>query len=1106
MFRRIILYTFCTLCVFFSLAQSKSVQFTLLHSSAEKAIVKIDFPEYLLVPVNVDSSTMYRLQMNGAYPIVEAGNPELLETAFSLIIPEGSQPTVRIIASSHIEREQVELAPSKGRLYRNTNPENIPYTKGDSYLQDYFLKDSVALLGESYQLRDFTGIAIQVFPFAYNPVQKKLKAYSSITLEVQFNNTLPFKRIASVPHIFNNIYQNHFLNYTTAAENLEETTGDMLILAPNVFCEAMQPYADWKIKNGYSVEIVSLSNVGNTSSAIKDYITSYYETHDLAYLVLVGDNAYFPTIIIGGNISDNYYGEVAGYDRYPDIIIGKISAETVEQVSTQVEKFIQYEQQPENTNHFPVFCGIGSGEGPGDNNEFDYEHIRNIDHTLLEYTYTSGYEFFDGSRGELDDFGNPTALQVTSAINDGVGIINYCGHGAETSWTTSNFSNASINSLTNYNKLPFIFSVACLNGNYAGHTCFAETWLRANQNGQPTGAVGALMSVISQPWYSPMCAQDEMIRLMTNSDVTIRQQTFGGIVFNGLIKMLDNYNDYEVCRTWILFGDPALMVRTAVPQQLQVSHDQSIMFGTNSISFSSPVDNARINLSYHGEIIGQGSISNGMSLISVPNSLNIGDTIAVTAIASNYIPYQGYFTIIPASGPQIILDDIVCHNDINHDTLAYFNSIVSLDIALNNIGFENAHNIETFITSTDSYLTLIDSSFHVNALNLNTPTFFPAAYTIKVAENAPAYHTATISIHLLYNEVHRIIPYSFIIHSPSLKIDEIIVDDEIMGNGNQKMDFLETAYIQCTLTNNGNCPAAAGTAYITCPGGALELYRYPQDIPSLDIGGSYALRFKARCRVTTPTSIQIHFVFRTEDGLSFIQDQFLNIGSRIEDWESGDFSSFDWSNNTSRSWTITTQNPYEGHYALRSGIINNNSSSSITIRNTNPSDDTLSFYYKVSSEDSYDFLTFSIDGVDVENWSGEIGWTRYSKLIPAGTHIFKWKYAKDGMISVGDDMAMIDYISFPCLSINSGIEDFDIPEIVALPNPTTDIIYLTIPEEIDIDNISVLLYDLTGHLLHKEKLTSSTLKLSLGQYAQGMYLLKVANPYNILKTFKLIKQ
>ncbi len=131
-----------------------------------------------------------------------------------------------------------------------------------------------------------------------------------------------------------------------------------------------------------------------------------------------------------------------------------------------------------------------------------------------------------------------------------------------------------------------------------------------------------------------------------------------------------------------------------------------------------------------------------------------------------------------------------------------------------------------------------------------------------------------------------------------------------------------------------------------------------------------------------------------------------------EDFESGDFSSYLWDQG-SNPWTITSTNPYEGTYSARSGSIGDDSNSQLSITMDIADVDLLSFYYKVSSEGTYDFLRFFVDGVKQGEWSGEVPWTQFSMSIAAGQHTFLWSYEKDGSVSSGDDMGVIDFIEFP---------------------------------------------------------------------------------------------
>ena len=90
-------------------------------------------------------------------------------------------------------------------------------------------------------------------------------------------------------------------------------------------------------------------------------------------------------------------------------------------------------------------------------------------------------------------------------------------------------NNTNVNSLTNTGMWPWIWSVACVNGEFHIGTCFAETWLRATDSeGQPTGAIATLMASVNQAWNPPMDGQDEMVDIFVESYENNIKRTFGG--------------------------------------------------------------------------------------------------------------------------------------------------------------------------------------------------------------------------------------------------------------------------------------------------------------------------------------------------------------------------------------------------------------------------------------------------------------------------------------------------------------------------------------------------------------------------------------------------
>ncbi|MCP4710646.1 MAG: choice-of-anchor D domain-containing protein, partial [Planctomycetes bacterium] len=112
-----------------------------------------------------------------------------------------------------------------------------------------------------------------------------------------------------------------------------------------------------------------------------------------------------------------------------------------------------------------------------------------------------------------------------------------------------------------------------------------------------------------------------------------------------------------------------------------------------------------------------------------------------------------------------------------------------------------------------------------------------------------------------------------------------------------------------------------------------------------------------------------------------------------------------------------TQNPYEGTYSAKSGLIYHNDESELFLQLEVTTAGTISFYRKVSSESSYDYLNFYVDGIRQEQWSGEVAWGQVSYQVSPGNHTFKWAYEKDYSVNNGSDAGWIDYIIFPSVAI-----------------------------------------------------------------------------------------
>lgn len=70
----------------------------------------------------------------------------------------------------------------------------------------------------------------------------------------------------------------------------------------------------------------------------------------------------------------------------------------------------------------------------------------------------------------------------------------------------------------------------------------------------------------------------------------------------------------------------------------------------------------------------------------------------------------------------------------------------------------------------------------------------------------------------------------------------------------------------------------------------------------------------------------------------------------------------------------------------------------------------VSFYWKVSSEENFDYLRVWVAGDIVDLISGDRDWQPKSVFVPAGTHTVKWEYSKDVSLSKGLDCAWVDKV------------------------------------------------------------------------------------------------
>ena len=543
-----------------------------LASSPDSTLLRIELPQFTFELVKIDEIDYMRPVMAGASSnSMHPGAPDLPEVVRSLCIPGNAHMHLTIVDMTTTSIPNVLLAPARGDISRSMDPETVPYEFGSEFQKDELWPHAPATLGHPWIIRTKRGVDLRIKPFQYNPVQRKLLVIEDITVEVSpdgpaEHNALTEEAIRSSRMGFREMYKELFVNWEEAVGPPILPRGiEMLVIAPEAWLDEVQPLVDHRNDEGIWTVSRSIESIGNTPAQIKAHIAAEYNSSenwfgDLTYVLLVGDIEQIAssTLNYSGDTGglDPSYGYLTGDDTRPEVFIGRFPAKSAAQATLMVSRTLAFEHQVDAfSSHRDRALGIASNDGNGanaDNGERDWVHLNIIRTNLLASGYTDVAQVYDPGA---------TTAAANAAIENGVGFINYTGHGSQQTWITSTFNSADVSALNNKNMWPWIVSVACDVGRFNVGECFAESWLRATtDDGDAAGAVAVFMSTIDQSWAPPMKGQD----VIAAHEATGTLPRLGARCASGANAMVATYPAFgpRNAKTWHIFGDPALRLTT----------------------------------------------------------------------------------------------------------------------------------------------------------------------------------------------------------------------------------------------------------------------------------------------------------------------------------------------------------------------------------------------------------------------------------------------------------------------------------------------------------------------------------------------------------------
>lgn len=826
-----------------------------------------------------------------------------------------------------------------------------------------------------------------------------------------------------------------------------------------------------------------------TTQQMKEWFHNAYNTWSIApvAVLLFGDHNVnmaqgIPAIVVPHPypssqtcITDNQYADVDG-DLLPEMVFSRLVAANGTEAAMMADKQIEYEYT--NPNMDPafyaspitalgwqtvrwfqlcseVFGGYMRSHGytpqrinciyegtPGT----QWSTAQNTPQ-VVSYFGPNGTNYIPASPQEMGGWTGGTPQQVVNAVNNGAFWVQHRDHGLNEGWGEPAVRNNHVDQMNNVGKMPFVMSINCQTGmfNYTGSggNCFTEKWMRRTFNGQNAGAVGVLSptevsySFVNDAFVWGVYDQfdpDFMPTLPNNTNTPAYEYrgnwrpAFGNVAGKYFLYETSwPYNTDDKDITYIMFTahcDAFLRIYTQVPETMAVQHQNVQLAGLNTVQITAP-EGAVIaltkgegeNLEIVGVATATGNIQNIAIEPQVPPTV-----LHLTVTAQDYLRYEADIEVIPSAGPYIVIDNY----ELGHQaTQLNFGDNASLDIQLKNVGNSQAAAGTMTLTTDSEYVTITNGTASFNALSSNATINLIDAFTFTVSNEIPNKtgidFVVTINSGSDTYENH----ISIKAYAPSFKIGDMTIT-ELDGNGNGRLDPGETVRFSFSVKNNGNADSNIVNALLTMNNPYLQITSSSAvSVSAVEAGATQIFNYDVYVN-GAPAGTSAAFNLSVISGVYTDEKDFSKkIGLNVEDFESGEFNTALWTNDLPHPWTFVTDDPYEGVYCVKSGQIGDNQETVLSLNYEVGEPDSIAFYYKVSSEGSYDKLIFYIDNVSQGEWSGTVAWTRAQYPVTPGDHTFKWKYQKDTSVSSGSDCCWIDFVILPVdrsLNVSAGLD------------------------------------------------------------------------------------
>ena len=626
------------------------------HSDFTSLRATFNYGSIESIEVPTERGTFSEIAIEGTYASGEIGTPELPASHQLLAVPFGATPSVNVINFTTTDYRLSDygiktLLPHQPSVRKDQNPDEVEFVYNAAAYQTRSLATMPeATIEVQGTMRGIRIGSLVINPVSYNPASNTLRVFNNIEVEINFDGADRAETermlLSTYSPYFDIVYKQMF-NYRQIMDvysdhpDLMAYPVHMIVITPENYISALQPWINWKIQKGFDVNVVTTAQAGGNYNAIQSYVQNLYNTGvsqgaTPTFLVLVGDTGQIPGKTSGnatGKVTDLYYGSVDN-DYFPDMFYSRMSAESTNEVTAIVNKILQYEQytmpDPSYLNNVTLIAG------------WDGYWTNYVGKPTIQYAMQYYYNTAHGFTNVYNWLGQPYT-NCYASLSSGTGFVNYTAHGSETSWSDPQLTKSQVNALTNTNKYFLAMGNCCLTGNFGySQPCFGEAMLR----GENKAAYSYIGSCPVTYWYEDYyfgVGATNTFGQMPNINNTATgvydgiwmdetYNTVSSIVFLGNLAVCyastggyqTSSNPTYYWQAYHVLGDGSIMPYRVNPTPNTVSHASSIPSGSSNFTVNAQAG------SYVG--ISQNNVLKGAALVPASGSVSQNNVLKGAAL------------------------------------------------------------------------------------------------------------------------------------------------------------------------------------------------------------------------------------------------------------------------------------------------------------------------------------------------------------------------------------------------------------------------------------------------------------------------------------------